>query len=75
MKPTTQKKHGSDALTDGGEAGGDFGLQQMRNMRTQIDRLRLEVMALQKCLSYEIPTFEDRYAHILAEMMKQLPPE
>jgi hypothetical protein len=57
------------------EATWDAAYKRILAMQAEIDRLKLEITALKKCLDSEVPTFQKRYLEVLEEIIQQMPPE
>jgi uncharacterized protein YPO0396 len=57
------------------EATGAIAEKRAIELRADIDRLKLEVIALKAFLKDEFPEFEKRFPGILKETVKRIPPE
>jgi len=55
-------------------AGGETD-RQIRDLRLQVDRLRLETAALKAFLGAVYPSFTEQYPQILAETIQKVDPE
>ncbi|RJQ50103.1 MAG: hypothetical protein C4530_22085 [Desulfobacteraceae bacterium] len=57
------------------EATGAIAEKRAIELRADIDRLKLEVIALKEFIKGELPEFEKRFPEILKETVKRIPPE
>jgi hypothetical protein len=49
--------------------------KRILELRTEIDRLKLEVISLKTLLKTEIPSFEERFSQIFSETLEGISPE
>jgi len=64
-----------DELRQEIETTWDTAYNRMQTLQVEIDRLKLEITALKTYLREESSAFHTRYAEILDEILRRLPPE